>query len=145
MSRPVRAVFDTSTLIGAMLSAASVPRQAFMAALASCELRCSQETLAELDRVVNRAKFSAWLPLADRHRFVELYCAHTTLEVIDEASHALAKGVCRDPKDAIFLALAVASDAQVLISSDEDLLVLHGWKGLAIMKPADFLAALSAT
>ena len=116
-----------------------------MAALASCELRCSQETLAELDRVVNRAKFSAWLPLADRHRFVELYCAHTTPEVIDEASHALAKGVCRDPKDAIFLALAVASDAQVLISSDEDLPVLHGWKGLAIMKPADFLAALSAT
>lgn len=47
---------------------------------------------------------------------------------------------CRDPRDNIFLALALASDADLIISSDEDLLILHPWRGIPILTPAKFLA-----
>jgi predicted nucleic acid-binding protein len=42
-------------------------------------------------------------------------------------------------KDDKFLALALASDADVLVSSDEDLLVMHPWRGVPIMTPFQFL------
>ena len=45
---------------------------------------------------------------------------------------------CRDPLDNKFLALALASEADTLISSDEDLLVLHPWRGIPILTPAQF-------
>ena len=44
-----------------------------------------------------------------------------------------------DPRDNQFLALALVSEADVLVSGDEDLLVLHPWRGMSIVTPADFL------
>ena len=55
------------------------------------------------------------------------------------------ESACRDPKDNHFLALALAlaAEADVLVSSDEDLLVLHPWRGIPIITPAEFLARFS--
>ena len=50
--------------------------------------------------------------------------------------------VCRDPKDNKFLALAAESEAEVLVSSDEDLLVLDPWQDVRVVRPADFLNLL---
>ena len=36
-------------------------------------------------------------------------------------------------------ALALACEADVLVSSDADLLVLHPWRGVPIVTPGDFL------
>ena len=47
---------------------------------------------------------------------------------------------CRDAKDNIYLELALASGAHTVISSDSDLLVLHPWRGVRILRPAEFLA-----
>ncbi|TAL69362.1 MAG: PIN domain-containing protein [Burkholderiaceae bacterium] len=57
-----RVVIDTSTLMGAVLRPASVPRQAFMAVVGSCELCMSPATLQELHRVLGRAKFDRYAP-----------------------------------------------------------------------------------
>ncbi|MDP1656717.1 MAG: putative toxin-antitoxin system toxin component, PIN family [Hylemonella sp.] len=51
---------------------------------------------------------------------------------------------CRDPKDNMFLALVQACDADALISSDADLLVLHPWQGVPILTPAAFLETANA-
>lgn len=48
---------------------------------------------------------------------------------------------CRDPNDDKYLVLAQAGSADVIVSSDDDLLVLHPWRGISIPSPADFLAA----
>lgn len=48
-------------------------------------------------------------------------------------------GVCRDDENAKFLSLALTCQADVLISSDADLLGLHPWRGLPILTPAAFL------
>ncbi len=49
---------------------------------------------------------------------------------------------CRDPKDNKFLEVAVAGRADVIVSGDKDLLVLHPLQGIAIESPRDFLARL---
>ena len=47
---------------------------------------------------------------------------------------------CRDPKDNLYLELALAAKAKRIVSSDADLLVLHPWRGVRILRPADYLA-----
>ena len=50
---------------------------------------------------------------------------------------------CRDPKDNKFLDLVQQAGAKVLISSDDDLLVLHPWRGAAVLTSVQFLQALA--
>ncbi|MEW6181847.1 MAG: putative toxin-antitoxin system toxin component, PIN family [Bacillota bacterium] len=46
---------------------------------------------------------------------------------------------CRDPKDDMFLELAVSGAATCIISGDEDLLQLNPFRGIPIVKPDEFL------
>ncbi|MGH8116972.1 MAG: hypothetical protein ACREP0_02050 [Rhodanobacteraceae bacterium] len=56
MNRVARVVFDTSTLVGAMLQVDSVPRRALARSLASTQFCASQATLDELERVPTRVR-----------------------------------------------------------------------------------------
>lgn len=47
---------------------------------------------------------------------------------------------CRDVKDNKHLELALAASATVIVASDQDLLVLHPWRGMRIIRPAVYLA-----
>ena len=47
---------------------------------------------------------------------------------------------CRDPDDNILLALAVDGKADTIVSGDKDLLELNPFRGIPIIKPAEFLA-----
>ena len=47
---------------------------------------------------------------------------------------------CRDPNDDKFLEVAVSGKAHYLIMCDQDLLVLHPFRGTPILKPAAFMA-----
>jgi putative PIN family toxin of toxin-antitoxin system len=140
VSERPRIVIDTSTLIGAVLRPASVPRQAFLAAVTSCELCVSQSTLDELREVMQRPKFDRYAPLQTRLDFCSLVAENSRLWEVDAKSQAVAHNACRDTKDAKFLALALDCQAVSLISSDADLLVLHPWNGVLILTPAVFLA-----
>jgi predicted nucleic acid-binding protein len=57
MSR--RVVLDTSTLVSAALQVGSVPNQVLLEALASWEVCASVDTLAELERVLEKKKLIA--------------------------------------------------------------------------------------
>ena len=46
---------------------------------------------------------------------------------------------CRDPKDNIFLEAAVAGRADAIVTRDQDLLVLHPFRHIAILTPRQFL------
>ncbi len=49
---------------------------------------------------------------------------------------------CRDPKDNMFLECAVSAGAKVIVSGDNDLLVLNPFRGISILKVNEFLKEL---
>jgi predicted nucleic acid-binding protein len=66
-----------------------------------------------------------------------------TRESILELRHVVEPvRVCRDPRDDIYLAIAVAGSAAGIVSGDSDLLVLKLFDGIPILSPSDFLASL---
>lgn len=139
MSFVKRVVFDTSTLVSAVLRPTSIPRQAFMKAIAQAELCSSNSTLAELDAVMSRDKFDRYLDRDLRMQFVELYCRHARVFQVSEADENSLQEPCRDPRDNKFLALALACSADVVISSDEDLLTLNPYRRIPVVLPREFL------
>jgi len=50
--------------------------------------------------------------------------------------------VCRDPKDNKFLEAALAGKADAIVTGDDDLLVLHPFEGVQILRPAELLERL---
>jgi hypothetical protein len=143
MSRCGRAIFDTSTLVSAALYTGSVPDQALSKALEYFDLCASVETLSELEQVLNPGKFDRYRDRDLRRAFVALIVQRAHLFAADIAALSTVDLPCRDSKDNIFLALALVAEADVLVSSDEDLLVLHPWRGIPIITPAEFLARFS--
>lgn len=135
-----RVVFDTSTLVSAALRPTSIPRQAFLKAVAEAELCVSDATLAEFGEVMARDKFDRYLDRALRLQFVELYRQHARLFHVSEAEEKTLEPPCRDPRDNKFLALALACSADVVVSSDEDLLTLNPYRRIPVVLPREFLA-----
>ncbi len=134
MNSARRLIVDTGVLISAALRLNSIPQQAYLKALHEFDLYASLETLTELERVMRREKFDRYLPLAERLAFFDAYRAsailiEVTFQVFD----------CRDPKDNPFLALALTAEAELLISSDPDLYTLTPYRGIPILRPAEFL------
>jgi putative PIN family toxin of toxin-antitoxin system len=138
MTRIRRVVLDTSTLVSAALRPGSIPDQALLKALRTCEVCASAETLDELARVLDRKKFDRYLDEESRRAFVELMRRHLHLFAVLPADLEAVDPPCRDPADSKFLALALASEADTIVSSDEDLLILHPWRGIPVLTPAEF-------
>lgn len=134
-----RLVLDTSTLVSAALRVGSTPHQALALALSTGEVCVSVSTLAELDAVLMRPKFDAYQSRDVRRAFLAMVRKHATLVLVSADDEAKAVPVCRDPKDNQFLALMLACGADVLVSSDADLLALHPWQGLPVLSPQAFL------
>jgi putative PIN family toxin of toxin-antitoxin system len=135
-----RIVFDTITLVSAALRLDSVPHRAFAHALFAAEVCASSGTLAELEKVLRRPKFDRYQRQDLRLEFAAILGRHVSLFAVTESQVLNVNPSCRDPKDNQFLALAAVCDADVVVSSDADLLVLHPWNGVPILTPAALLA-----
>lgn len=127
-------VCDTNVLISAALLKRSTARNAFDKALREAKLLLSAATIEELSSVLQRPKFDKYILPFERFRFLAALVDAATVLELDETISA-----CRDPKDNKFLELAVCGKATCLISGDHDLLVLHPFRGIAIMTPDEFL------
>lgn len=138
MSFAERIVVDTGIWISAALRPASVPAQAVALALARYEVCASEVTWDELQRVITRDKFERYLPLADRRAFVD--AVRQRVSIVSVASVVTDSP---DPKDNPFLALALDAGASLLLASDPHLCQLHPWRGIPILNPTAFVAALS--
>lgn len=134
-----RVVFDTSTLVSAALRVGSVPHEALVRAFTIGEVCVSMPTLDELEQVLLRKKFDRYQPADTRKAFADILRRRASLFMVSDADESNVSPPCRDPKDNKFLALIQACDADALISSDADLLVLNSWQGIPILTPAQFL------
>ncbi len=92
----------------------------------------SSPVVAEIHSVLGRPKFAYAISDEDRNIVIALITdaavwVEPTLKITD----------CRDERDNKYLELAVAAGAEIIVSSDDDLLVLHPWRETRIVRPAE--------
>ncbi|WP_041257474.1 putative toxin-antitoxin system toxin component, PIN family [Fibrella aestuarina] len=129
-----RFVFDTNTLISAVILPKSTAALALQKAENSGFLFTSTDTFAELESVLARPKFDRYIPLSIRQGFLQRYKALALFLTISQPVTD-----CRDPKDNKFLELALSADAHYLITGDNDLLELHPYRNTQIISASQFL------
>ncbi len=130
----MRVVLDTNTLVSRILAPQSAPAKAVDYALAHATVLLSEPTLAEIARVLGRSKFDRYVTVVDRQAFIQHLAA--IVEMVPVARRVQA---CRDPKDDIWLELAVNGAADVIVTGDSDLLVMHPFLGVDILGPVAYL------
>ncbi len=132
-------VLDASVLISAAMGRGSIPDRAVRHAFASDRVAVSEPMIAELIDVFARPRLA---------RFVLPDLRDEVLALLDTSGVFVAPAErvtdCRDAKDNKYLELALAARAATIVSSDDDLLVLHPWRGVRILLPASYLAEVAA-
>jgi uncharacterized protein len=127
-----RIVADSNVLISGLLLPSSVPGQAVRKAVAKELLLVSEATMNELADVLARARFDRYISLEDRKQFLRLLGRLAEFVPIIYPVRE-----CRDPKDDKFLELAINGRAELILTGDEDLLMMNPWRGVAILPPGD--------
>lgn len=133
----MRILLDTNVWISGLLWGGMPNRVVRMARSGQITAIVSIEILNELRNTLGYPKLQAQLS-----RLGET--AQTLLRSIEEVSECVMTETIvvpelRDPKDAIVLAAALAGGARVIVTGDQDLLVLGQFEGVEIVTPTDFL------
>ena len=84
-----------------------------------------------------RPRFRRYLTVHEAQDFIA-----TTLLRIIAVKVGVSLSVCRDPDDDQILELAIAGFATHIITGDDDLLMLHPFRGILILTPQAFLDAI---
>jgi putative PIN family toxin of toxin-antitoxin system len=112
----MRVVADTNVLVRALINGADTSLLLHLWQAGQIQLVVSTETLAELAAVLTRPKFQRYFTADNVTVLLTLLREHGEWVIIN--SHL---ALCRDPKDDIFLNLAIAAQADYLVSEDNDL------------------------
>jgi uncharacterized protein len=132
----MRVVFDTNTLISALLFRG---HSSFLVQLwqnHEIKVLASNDSVNEFLKVLNYPKFN--LSSLQIETAIAAYFPYVLLISIDKSQLPEHLPQCRDVKDQPFIDLAYLGKADALISGDMDLLVLNGQLPFAIETPAAF-------
>jgi len=139
----MRAVIDTNILVRALINRAGTVRRMLTALDAGrYSVVLSAALLTELTRVLRRSRLRTKYGISEDDIRDLLQLLIRRGEIVTPARTIR---VCRDPKDDMFLEAAVADGADVIVSGDDDLLVLRPFEGIPIVRPAAFLSMLDGT
>ena len=119
----LRVVFDTNVVVSALIFGGRLAwlRRAW-AVRGVVPIVC-RETADELIRVLAYSKFR--LTAADREALLEEYLTFAEVAVLSDPPPSVPLD-CRDRADLVFIQLAIAAKADLLVSGDADLGVLRG-------------------
>lgn len=133
----MKVVIDTNVLISGLFFGGTPDKIIDALLLKKFDLVISTEILKEYQRVVD--------DLSEKYPQVEvkpLFHSITRLAHIAVAE-PLAEQICSDPDDDKFIACAASSQADVIVTGDKALQDVKEYKGVRILSPADFMAALA--
>ena len=133
MSKAERLVLDTNVVLSGLLFPASTPSQALLKAQKAAVL-ASDATLLELVEVTRRSRFDRYVEPIIRQRLLAEY-----MRICEKIQIYGSIRACRNPRDDKFLELAVDGRADAIVTGDADLPELHPFRGIAILKPSDYL------
>lgn len=128
-------VLDTNVIVAALV-AKGLCHEVVVRALGGCSVVTSPALLDELEQTL-RAKFTLG-PAATA--FLE----HLRLRVHLVTPVPLAAPVSRDADDDVVLATAVAAKASLIVTGDQDLLIIRRFNRIDIVSPRGFLGRVSA-
>ena len=133
-----RLVVDTNVVVSAALVDDSAPARLVDYAAMYGRMIGTDETTKELVSTLLSSKFHRFAPMIRRETFLQRL--EPLIEIVPVIQRIKA---CRDPRDDKFLEAAVNGRADVIISGDKDLLVLHPFRGIAILSPSHYLARVA--
>lgn len=129
----MKIVLDTNVLVAALV-ADGLCRDLVRRRVRSHEL-CSSEVLLKELATTLRRKFkvtAADIPWLEEYRAKAILCKPLPLPA----------PVCRDPDDDLVLATAIEAKVEMIVTGDEDLLILRQYAGIRILSPRQFLEHL---
>jgi uncharacterized protein len=130
-----RVVIDANVFVAALLSPRGACAQVLLGWVdGKCDLIVSPLLLAELERVLRRPKFANSISAAEIDGLLDALREDATLH----GDPSTEPGLTRDPKDDYLVALALASEADWIVSGDADLLELETLD-VPVLSPRGFL------
>ena len=134
-----RIAFDTNALISAAILQNSISSQALTLAAAQFEIVVSEATWIEFETRIERPKLFRYFGNLEAQR-------EEVVKTIGRVvKHIVVQTVitdCRDPDDNKFLALALDSAAEFIVTGDRHLLELHPWRDVQVFTAGDFARAM---
>lgn len=139
----MRLVLDTNIVISGLFWSGP-PAQLLESAQANeVELFTTRQLLAELTRVLYRAKFANAIA-ASRLSIEELVLGYADLATVIEPS-SIAPTITADPDDDQVLACGLAAKTDLIVSGDKHLLSLKQYQGMPIVTAAEALQRLTSS
>lgn len=136
----IRAVIDTNLLISyALTKGETLSRFVDHWEKGTFVYLTSPPIIEELKEVLERPYLRHKMA-ADPQPLIDSVEADTELT----PGELVLQGVCRDPKDEIFIACAVEGRADYIVTGDEDLLNLEEYQGIKVIRPEEFVTILDA-
>jgi uncharacterized protein len=130
-------VFDTNVLISAALTKGE-SRKAFELAQSIGTICYSEETLLELVATLEKPKLQNYLLESYKIEYLASFLSIAQSFPVREKVT-----ICRDLKGNAFLEVALACNADAIISGDHDLLELNPFRKIPIVTPVQFLGNFS--
>jgi uncharacterized protein len=137
----VRLVLDTNTALSGLLWHGTPSKLIDAAQSREVFLFTSVPLLAELRGVLAREKFA--MPLQARGVSVkDLFDGYAALAALVEP--VAITPISRDPTDDCVLGTALAAQANLIVSGDQDLITLRSYRGIPILNAAQALARIAS-
>lgn len=127
-------ILDNNVIISYLISENSTPGKCVEHCLKRDILCTSKQIIAELESKLSLTKFAKYFTIDDVQEFIESYKLVSKLFTTTNKLK-----ICRDPKDDMFLELALKAKADFIITGDKDLLSLKEYKSTEIITPAEYL------
>ena len=126
-NKPYRIIIDTNLWISFLIGKVLRGLQNYLYHEKVVVITC-KEQIFELTEVLNRSKFKKYISKNQVNEFFDLLDEVSELVEIANMVH-----LCRDQEDDYLLSLALASNADYLVTGDKDLLELKQIEGTVIL------------
>jgi putative PIN family toxin of toxin-antitoxin system len=127
-------VVDANVLVSAAIAPAGLSGRALDRCRRQYVIAHTADTFDEYRRILGAAKFDRTLSRRERVRAIGAIRRSSQFFRVEAGPP-----VARDPKDDIYLHLAVVASAAAIVTGDRDLLVLGEFAGIPILSPSRFL------
>jgi putative PIN family toxin of toxin-antitoxin system len=135
----IRVVVDPGVFVSALIGRSGSPPDLVVEAWIDerIDVIASPKLIAELRRVILRAKFRRWFDEATARGLVARIERHATVHADPDIEHA----VTRDPADDYLVVLAEATKVDAIVSGDRDL--LEATVGVPVWTPRQLAGRLA--